>query len=182
MFARLTSSSRGCGTGKRVSVFDHQSCPISICGRIGRRRCREAVEHAEDRSNEHGIVNLEVRRPGGTGASDVSGRHGSTASLHGAGNGEQGLYLLGERCGVWVPNDGVDQRFVAEKADGSCRVTRSTEGAVVERRDVRPDQFTFGARQAVRSVEQALREVDDWPGDFRMNTEEATNTWSVGRN
>lgn len=167
-------------------MLDHQSRPIAIRGRIGWRRCPEtihiAIEQAEDRGNQHGIVDLEISCPGGTGATYVIGRHGPTALLHGGGNGEQGLQFLGERCSVWVPDNGVNQRFVAEKADSSRRVTRSAEGAVVECRDVRSDQFTFGARQAVRRVEQLLCKVDDWRGDFRMNAEEAANAGNVGRN
>jgi hypothetical protein len=57
-------------------------------------------------------------------------------------------------------------------------MTVMTEGAVVQRRDIRGNELTLTAAQRTLGVKQDVGQCADRRGDLRTKRKERTNTWN----
>jgi hypothetical protein len=127
--------------------------------RIGWGECRQtvdvAVEHAERRRNEDGVVNFPVRCAFAAGCLDVDGRDVLAALLHLDRDRQEGAKLLRDWCAGVIAFHGVDERIIAtEMMRSGGAVARLAEMTVVARRHERRDGLALAAGQSVGPAQQ----------------------------
>ena len=116
-------------------MFSHALSHLRIERWVVWLPCREpvdvAVVHAEGRSNQDCVVNVEIGRASSFGFIDQLLRHMLAVGLNLFGNGEQGLQPGRDWCRAEVGANGLQDRFIAIVQIGCRRaMTGVTEVAV----------------------------------------------------
>ena len=153
-------------------MFGDECGALAVEIGIVRRPCRQAVDvavaEAEHGGDEHGVVNLEIRRPERASTCDVCRGHQPAALGRLAGDDQQRLELVGDGRAFRIALDVEHQRLVAaEVVRGDRAMDRLAVAAVVARRHVGRNQLALAGRERVRSAQQHVNQLVERLGGLR---------------